>query len=172
MSNTFAAFLVALKLMESGGNYQAVNTLNYLGAYQFGEAALTDLGYVRYDGNAYDNDYGGGFTGKHGVRSVQGFLNSKRAQDKAAQEWMRLMWKYIGQERISRYAGRDVGGRTLTPSGMLAAAHLLGPKALRKWIKSNGRANLKDPYGTPITAYIDRFGGYDVPFVRVRVARN
>jgi hypothetical protein len=172
MASTFAAFLVALKLMESGGDYQAVNSLNYLGAYQFGEAALTDLGYVRYDGDAFDNNYSGGFTGKHGVRSVNDFLNSRSAQDKAAEAWMRLMWKYIRQERISRYAGRDVGGETLTPSGMLAAAHLLGAKSLKKWIKSGGKADLRDPYGTPITAYITRFGGYDVPFVSVRVASN
>lgn len=34
---TLEAFLLALSMMESGGNYQTVNTLNYLGAYQFGE---------------------------------------------------------------------------------------------------------------------------------------
>ena len=172
MSTTFAAFLVALKLMESGGDYQSVNTLNFLGAYQFGEAALTDLGYVRYDGNAYDNNYGGGFTGKNGVRSAQDFLNSKSAQDKAAKAWMRLMWKYIRQQNIAHYAGSKVNGKTLTPSGMLAAAHLLGPGALKQWIKSDGRADLRDPYGTPITMYINRFGGYDVPFASTRVASN
>jgi hypothetical protein len=172
MSTTFAAFLVALRLMESGGDYQSVNSLNFLGAYQFGEAALTDLGYVRYDGNAYDNDYSGGFTGKHGVRSKQDFLTNKPTQDKAAQQWMRLMWKYIGQHKIQHYAGRKVGGKVLTSSGMLAAAHLLGPGALKEWIKSDGRANLRDPYGTPITLYINKFGGYDVPFITMRIVSN
>ncbi|RYG91792.1 hypothetical protein EU803_04860 [Loktanella sp. IMCC34160] len=172
MSSTYAAFLVALKLMESGGDYQSVNTLNYLGAYQFGEAALTDLGYVRYDGDAFDNNYSGGFTGKDGVRSVQDFLNSARAQDRAAQEWMRLMWSYIEMYNIDHYAGREVGGQTLTVSGMLAATHLLGPGALKEYIDSDGKADLRDPYGTPIVQYINQFGGYEVPFVRVRVAQN
>jgi len=164
MSNTFAAFLIALKMVESGGDYQVVNTLDFLGAYQFGEAALTDLGYVRYDGDAYDNNYGGGWTGKNGIRSKSAFLNNERVQDKAAQEWMRLMWSYIKLERIDNYAWEQVGDVELTTSGMLAAAHLLGAGALREFIESDGKANLRDPYGTPIVQYIDNFGGYDVPF--------
>ena len=164
MSNTFAAFLISLKLMESGGDYQSVNTLNFLGAYQFGEAALTDLGFVRYDGDAYDNDYGGGWTGKYGVRSLQGFLRSERAQDRAAQDWMRLMWTYIKQDRTDRFAWQTVGSTQLTTSGMLAAAHLLGTGALREYIDSDGTADLRDPYGTPIVQYINQFSGFDVPF--------
>lgn len=166
MANTFAAFLVALRMMESGGDYSSVNTLDYLGGYQFGEAALTDLGYVRYDGNAYDNNYGGGFTGKHGIHSRQHFLGNRKVQDQAVQEWMRLLWRYIKQERIENYAGRTVGGVKLTASGMLAASHLLGADALREFIDSGGRADLRDPYGTPMVKYIEMFGGYEVPFAR------
>ena len=165
MSNTFAAFLVALKMMESGGDYQSVNTLNFLGAYQFGEAALTDLGYVRYDGDAYDNNYGGGFTGKGGVRSARDFLNNRNEQDRAALQWMHLMWSYIELNRIDHYEGSRVGDSTLTASGMLAASHLLGAGALKEYIQSNGRADLRDPYGTPIKQYINQFSGYDIPFV-------
>ena len=125
-----AAFLVALKLMESGGDYQSVNSLNFLGAYQFGEAALTDLGFVGYDGNAYDNNYGGGWTGKYGVNSANQFLASSRAQDKAMEEWLPMMWSYIELQKVDRYAWKQVGGQQLTPSGMLAAAHLLGAQSL------------------------------------------
>jgi len=164
MASTFAAFLLSLSMVESGGDYQSVNTLDFLGAYQFGEAALTDLGFVRYDGDAYDNDYGGGWTGKYGVRSKQGFLRSKRAQDRAAEDWMRLMWSYIERDRTDRYAWQMVGQTRLTTSGMLAAAHLLGPGALKDYIESNGTLDLRDPYGTPLVQYINNFNGYDVPF--------
>lgn len=162
MSNTFAAFLVALKMMESGGDYQSVNTLNFLGAYQFGEAALTDLGYVRYDGNAYDNNYSGGFTGKGGVRSAKDFLSNKKEQDRAAKAWMSLMWDYIELQRIAHYEGRNVAGSKLTASSMLAASHLLGAGALKEYIRTNGKADLRDPYGTPLKKYISKFSGYDV----------
>jgi len=166
MIKSFTAFLLALKMMESGGDYQSVNTLNFIGAYQFGEAALTDLGYVRYDGNAYDNDYSGGFTGKDGIRSIKDFLNNKRVQDAAVEKWMRLMWSYIELNRIEAFAGQPVGNITLTTSGMLAASHLLGAGALKEFIASGGTADLRDPYGTPIVHYIEKLGGYEVPFVR------
>ncbi|MDP2740764.1 MAG: hypothetical protein Q8O82_19125 [Pseudorhodobacter sp.] len=107
--NTLAAFMVVLKMMESGGDYQSVNSLNFLGAYQFGEAALTDLGFVRYDGDAYDNDYGGGWTGKYGVKSAKQFLASERAQDKAMEKWLEVMWSYIELHKVDRYAWREVG---------------------------------------------------------------
>jgi len=169
---SLAAFLVALKMMESGGDYQTVNSLNFLGAYQFGEAALTDLGYVRYDGDAYDNDYGGGWTGKHGVKSAKQFLASKPAQDKAMEEWLELMWSYIEMHKVDRYAWREVGGEVLTPSGMLAAAHLLGAESLAAYVRSDGRKDLTDPYGTPISSYIRKLNGYDVPFAPREFASN
>lgn len=161
---TLEAFLIALRMMESGGDYQIVNSLNFLGAYQFGEAALTDLGFVRYDGDAFDNDYSGGWTGKHGVHSLEGFLNSRRAQDLAMQEWMTLMWHYIELQDLHTHAWTQVGDTFLTPSGMLAATHLLGADSLAAYVHSGGRATLRDPYGTPIERYIDRLSGFDIPF--------
>lgn len=161
---TLDAFLVALSMLESGDDYQIVNSLNFLGAYQFGEAALTDLGFVRYDGDAYDNNYGGGWTGKFGIRSAEAFLSSPRAQDRAAGEWVRLMWHYIELKDLDDFAWTTIGPITLSPSGMLAAAHLLGPDALASYIHSDGRTNLRDPYGTAIETYIEKMDGYDIPF--------
>lgn len=161
---TYEGFLAALRKMESGGNYRAVNTLNFLGAYQFGEAALIDLGYVRRDRDMYDNNYGGGFTGKHGIRSANDFLNNKAVQDRAAKAWMKIMWKYIRADGLSRYAWRKVGNVQMTPSGMLAATHLLGSGALKNFIRANGKSDIRDPYGTPLAKYINTLAGYDVPF--------
>ncbi len=164
MANTFAAFLIALRMAESGGDYQAVNTLNFVGAYQFGEAALIDLGYVRLDSDVYDNDFSGGWTGKNGIRSLEAFLNNEAEQDRAANRWMRVMWSYIEYQEIDGYAWETVGQSRLTTSGMLAAAHLLGAGALKIYIESGGRADLRDPYGMPLSQYIDKLGGYNVPF--------
>ena len=163
MSN-FGAFLIALKFMESGGDYQVVNSLNFLGAYQFGEAALIDLGYVRRDADPYDNNFAGGWTGKNGIRSARQFLNSPAVQDDAAREWMDVMWRYIEHHQIDGYAWSEVGGMELTPSGMLAAAHLLGAGSLAEYIHSDGRNDLRDPYGMPLSAYIEKLNGYDVPY--------
>lgn len=157
-------FLSALRMRESGGNYGIVNTLNFLGAYQFGEAALIDLGFVRPDSNPRDNNFSGGWTGKAGVTSTRGFLANEAAQDQAAREWLGIMWSYIEDMNLARYAWTTVGGIELTPSGMLAACHLLGPGALREFITSDGTAGLRDAYGTSIRSYLREFAGYDVPY--------
>ncbi|MDX1779741.1 MAG: hypothetical protein R3256_00325 [Thalassovita sp.] len=173
---TFDAFLAALRHMESRGDYKAVNTLNFIGAYQFGEAALVDLGYVRRDRDLYDNNFGGGFRGKDGIRSVADFLNNPKVQDKAARAWMKLMWHYIEKERLSRYAGKRVGKVTLSPSGMLGATHLLGTGGLKQFIQTGGSNKIRDPYGMPIASYIERLAGYNIPFApggsRVSAALN
>ena len=173
---SYDAFFAALRHMESRGNYRAVNTLNFIGAYQFGEAALVDLGYVRRDRDLYDNNFGGGFRGKDGIRSVADFLNNPKVQDKAARAWMKLMWNYIEKERLSRYAGKRIGKVTLSPSGMLAATHLLGTGGLRQFIKTGGSNKIRDPYGMPISSYIERLAGYNIPFApggsRVTAALN
>ena len=165
MSGSYSDFLEALRLRESSGNYLAVNTLGYLGAYQFGEAALVDLGFVTLDGNAYDNDFSGGFTGKLDVYSVSDFLTSPEAQDAAALEWMPLVWRYIEAVDLDGGAGHVVDGILLTASGLLAGAHLLGAGTLRNWVQSGGTLELRDGYGTPITEYLSMFGGYEIPFV-------
>lgn len=160
----YSAFFAALRHKESRGDYQAVNTLNFLGAYQFGEAALIDLGYVRRDADIYDNNFGGGFTGKHGIRSVQDFLRNPSVQDRAAEEWMQIMWRYIEAEGLHKYAWREIGGQTLSPSGMLAATHLLGSGALKNFVMSGGSADIRDPYGMPLHTYIRDLGGFEIPF--------
>ena len=161
---SFQAFFAALRRSESGGNYKAVNTLHFIGAYQFGEAALVDLGYVRPDWNLYDNNYGGGFTGKDGIRSVKDFLDHPKVQDKAANAWMKIMWHYIELKRLQCYAFTKIGRQVLTPSGMLAATHLLGTGGLQQFIQTNGSPKIVDPYGMPMVTYVAKLEGYDIPF--------
>jgi len=163
-SGTYDAFLAELRHSESRGNYQAVNTLNFLGAYQFGEAALIDLGYVRRDRDIYDNDFSGGFTGKNGVRNIQDFLNNPEIQDKAAHAWMKIMWRYIRAKNLDRHAWKEIGGVVMAPSGMLAATHLLGWGGLKEFVESEGQVDPRDPYGMKLSTYIRRHGGFAVPF--------
>jgi len=165
MTGTYAEFLDALRMRESSGDYSAVNTLGYLGAYQFGEAALVDLGFVIRDANPYDNHFDAGFSGKLGITSAADFLAAPGAQDTAAEEWMQLLWRYIGAVEVDAVLGHVIGGIHLTASGMLAGAHLLGAGGLRDWVRSDGSLERSDAYGTSITDYLEFFGGYEIPFV-------
>jgi len=166
MSRAFEDFLAALRMRESSDDYTAVNTLGYLGAYQFGEAALVDLGFVRLDANPYDNDFGGGFTGKLGVLSASDFLDSPDAQDAAVAEWMPRLWRYLEAVDLDTALGHVIDGVHLTASGLLAGAHLLGAGGVRDWVRSGGSLDLRDGYGTSIRDYFSDFGGFEVPFVR------
>ena len=165
MTGTYAEFLAALRMRESSGDYAAVNTLGYLGAYQFGEAALVDLGFVIRDANPYDNHFDAGFTGKLGISSAADFLAAPGAQDAAAGEWMQLLWRYIGAVEVDAVLGHVIGGIHLSASGLLAGAHLLGAGGLRDWVQSGGSLERSDAYGTSIGDYLDLFGGYEIPFV-------
>lgn len=165
MSGSYSDFLSALRLRESSGDYSVVNSLGYLGAYQFGEAALVDLGFVIRDANPYDNTFSAGFTGKLGIASATEFLASPEAQDAAALEWMPLMWRYLEAVGADGALGHVIDGTLLTASGLLAGAHLLGAGTVRDWAMSYGGLEVSDGYGTPIGEYIALFGGYEIPFV-------
>jgi len=160
---SYDAFLDALGDRESSGNYGAVNTLGFLGKYQFGEAALTDVGYYSADGTAANDWQPGAFTGQGGIDSKADFLADPAAQESAIRAYMKLQWQYLGDARA--YEGQTVHGIKITESGLLAAAHLLGAGAVRSFLESDGRTVPGDAYGTPLAEYLTLFRGYDTPFV-------
>jgi len=160
----FNKFLNDLAARESSGNYRAINSYGYLGKYQFGEAALIDLGYYKPDDtkrNKRINDWKGKWTGKDGIYSVKDFLENPTVQEKAIREWMALLWKRIKQRGLDKYVGQEIDGIPITESGLLAAAHLKGVGALDKYLRGIP-VKTTDGYGTDIREYLRKFGGYDV----------
>lgn len=134
----FIAFKEALASKESQGRYRLVNTLGYIGKYQFGISALKAVG----------------------VNNTQGFLNNPRMQEKA---FVALLskHKWILQEEISKYEGEVIGGVLVTESGILAAAHLGGAGSVKRFLNTKGRRQSKDAYGTSVKTYLRDFGGYE-----------
>ena len=157
----YGDFLRALGYRESGGRYNIENSYGYLGKYQMGEGALKDAGYYRGDPTRR-NDWIGRWTGKDGVWSKEDFLNNPKAQENAIREFHRKMWSYIRALGLERYVGKKVRGILITESGLLGGAHLLGAGNVKKFLSSGGRRVPRDGYGTPITEYIRKFGGYDI----------
>jgi serralysin len=163
MRKTYADFFAAIRARESSGDYGVVSRFGYLGAYQFGEAALVDLGLAVRDANPFNNDFSKGFTGKFGVETRAEFLASKTAQDSAAAEWWNLLWNRIRFNDIEIYDQQTLNGVKLTKTGMVAASHLLGTGALIDFIESGGTDVGNDALGTTITDYIKLFAGYATP---------
>ncbi len=159
---TLQQFLNDSGARESAGNYKALNKYGYAGKYQMGEAALIDAGYYRKPSRRYNNDWTGEFVGKDNVRSLQDFLNTPRAQENAQIIFKKKQWGYLKAVGADNYLGLIINGILITPSGLLAGAHLKGAGAVIEYLKSNGKNNSKDAFRTSIESYIRQFAGYDV----------
>lgn len=134
----FIAYKEAIAFKESQGSYRLVNSLGYMGKYQFGMSALRAIGI--HDRNL--------------------FLNSPKLQEKA---FIALLAKNKWELRneIRKYKGKTIGGVRVTESGILAAAHLGGAGSVKKFFQTAGRHYMRDGYGTSLRSYMKRFGGYE-----------
>lgn len=141
--NLYVGFKEAIAFKESRGNYKKINTLGYLGKYQFGESTLNRIRI--YDTNS--------------------FLNDPKLQEEAFYKLCSLN-KWILIRDIKRSVGREINGVEITESGILAAAHLAGAGNVKKYLRSNGELNSADAYGTDVQLYMKRFAGYDTSFIK------
>ena len=159
---TLKDFLNDLGARESGGNYRAFNKYGYAGKYLMGEAALIDAGYYKKPSGRFNNDWSGTFTGRDGVRSIKDFLSNPAAQENAQIIFKKRQWGYLKAVGAHNYVGKIINGYTVTPSGLLAGAHLKGAGSVAKYLKSNGKVIEKDAFGTSVETYMKKFAGYDV----------
>jgi hypothetical protein len=134
----FIGYKEAIAFKESQGKYKKINSLGYLGKYQFGTETLKTVG----------------------VNDSSQFLNSPKMQEKA---FVALLAKNKSELKdiIDKYEGRVVAGILVTESGILAAAHLGGVGSVKKFFKHDGKRYFKDAYGTSIRSYMQDFGGYE-----------
>lgn len=132
-------FKEKLGLLESSGRYHITNRSGrYLGKYQFGELALSDIGY----------DY-----------SPEQFLSSMYLQERALYEYLKANRRYLSRE-LERFVGKTINGIKITTPGLLAAAHLGGAGSVKKFLYSG--EVFRDGNGTSIIKYLREFS--DVEF--------
>ncbi|MFT7351900.1 MAG: hypothetical protein ACI9XR_001662 [Flavobacterium sp.] len=134
----FVGFKEALAFKESQGKYNKVNSLGYLGKYQFGTSTLRSVG----------------------ISDSMRFLKNPKLQEKAFVALLKKN-KYILRNIIKKYRGKVIDGVKITESGILAAAHLGGAGSVKVFLQSNGKRKVKDKYGTSIKSYLRDFGGYE-----------
>ena len=142
LGSSYIGFKEALAFKESQGNYSRMNSLGYLGKYQFGLSTLELMG----------------------VYNANNFLNDPVLQEKVFYTNMARN-KWILRKDIQRFVGSYIKGVEITESGMLAAAHLAGAGNVKKYLRSWGQIDVSDAYGTTIAKYIRKFSGYDVSHV-------
>lgn len=165
-TGTYSDLLRALGQNESGNNYSFVSSVGYLGRFQFGEEALKAIGFYQGD-HTWAIDFLGGWTEKahgYGVWDKAGFLASPAAQDAAQAAWFQHVHDDLRALDLLKYDGQWVAGSQVTVSGLLAGAHLVGVWNLKSFLESGGSVDTRDPYGTPVSQYVSKFGGYDTVF--------
>ncbi|MCA0959365.1 hypothetical protein LCL86_09945 [Muricauda ruestringensis] len=143
LGKAFNGFKEALAFKESQGKYHRVNTLGYLGKYQFGSSTLNLMG-------VYDMD---------------DFLSNPELQEKAFEANIARN-KWILRRDIKRFKGKTIGGIQVTESGILAAAHLAGAGNVKKYLRSYGQNDVTDAYGSSISCYMKKFAGYDISNIK------
>lgn len=142
LGKSFQGFKEALAFKESRGDYFTVNTLGYLGKYQFGSETLKLLGIYNPDHFLYNPE----------LQEKAFIANAKRN-------------KWVLRKDIERFNGKVIGGVQVTESGILAAAHLAGPGSVKKFLRSYGSENFEDAYGSSVKHYMKKFSGYDTSMI-------
>lgn len=138
----------------SGFSYTFVSGAQQVGKYQLDADFLTSLGYIKSD---YYALYGreaisksGAWTGLDGATSLQTWLVSTGAQEKA-------MYKLLGRnyEAMSNNGSIKSSDNLCTIAGMLCVAHILGPgigteknPGAKRWRETGGGQNINGFTGT------------------------
>lgn len=141
----------AIGQKESGGRYTIVNTIGYAGKYQFGVAALEDLGYVvkgtwaKYKKNSVLSDPTV-WTGKSGIASLDAWKSNGPIQEEVMDIYTKRNYRTMKNAGLYN---DDVDAEKL--GGLLAVAHNQGAGASIKWVKK-GQSGA-DAYGTTVEGY-------------------
>lgn len=147
LGNSYLGFRESLAFKESQGKYEVTNTLGYLGKYQFGANTLKLIG----------------------VYNTQNFMSDPILQEKVF-ELNVARNKWILRRDIKRFVGKRINGSVVTESGIIAAAHLAGAGNVKKYLRSYGKIDFSDAYGSNIRYYMHKFSGFDIS--NVEAERN
>lgn len=145
LGKSFVGFKEALAFKESQGKYSTINTLGYLGKYQFGANTLKLMG----------------------VTDTNLFLKDPVLQENLF-ELNVARNKWILRRDIRRFVDKRINGVVITESGIVAAAHLAGAGNVKKYLRSYGQTDFSDAYGSTVAYYMKKFGGYDISQVKAK----
>jgi hypothetical protein len=140
-------FLDKLAYRESRNNWLSAKK-GYVGKYQFGKHAFKDIKKNQIDSATFVNNPNL-YPEDEQNRDVIKLLKNNKY-------YLRNYYKYIGQ---------TIGGIKITESGMLAASHLVGQKAVKNFLSSNGKINDKDGNGVSCYNYLKYFTGYKLNLI-------
>lgn len=145
-NDDFSKFKQVIGKRESGNDYKAINSLNYLGKYQFGAAALTDFGYVKKGYKNKDLKSPAAWTGKDEITDHTKFLEKQAVQEDCMKRFTKQNFTILRNKGVVR---NDSDPKHV--AGLLAVSHLKGPGDAIKF--GRGERVNPDAYGTSAESY-------------------
>lgn len=142
----YQKFVAKLKWAESRNIWDTVNNYGYMGYYQFGNAALREIG-LSY------------------ITTKKFKANPSIFPPELQEIAIKLLLKKnmsILNEYISKYNNHKIDNIYITKAGILGAAHLAGPGNVKKFLDTKGRIVFRDGNKTKITKYFRMFSEYKV----------
>jgi hypothetical protein len=140
--NDFNGFKELLGFKESTGSYSRLNKFGFMGKYQFNLNTLK----------------------MYKIKNSNNFINNPELQERVFLINVQRN-KWILRKDIKWFVGSIINGTEITESGILAAAHLSGPGNVKKYLRSNGKDDKSDAFGTSISKYIKYFKNFDLSMV-------
>jgi hypothetical protein len=136
-NDDLSIFLEKISKRESSNRLKVISKNGHMGKYQFSPKTLTWLGY---------NDY-------------EKFLNSSDLQDEVMIKYLKKNKKIL-HRYINKWDNKVLNGKLITESGILAAAHLVGPGGVIEFFKT--MEEVVDGNGVKISEYLFKFSGYNL----------
>jgi len=131
-------FLNDIAYKESTNRHYIVNQYGYMGKYQFSYHLIKRLGFDV---------------------TRREFIDDPMLQDEVMMSLLKHNKKILNSF-VNKYDGVTINGNEITKSGILAAAHLVGPHRTRRYLQY-GEVS-QDGNGTLITEYLHDFSGYSL----------
>ena len=147
----FENFLDSLSMRESSMNPDTFNTLGFIGEFQFGRLALKDVGleHITLEDFKENPD-----------------IFPKELQRKAVTKLMKLNYRRMNKLR-NKYVGKTINGIVITDSGLLGAAHIAGAGGVNKFLRTKGKYDPADAYGTKLSDYLKKFSNHDFDLAQI-----
>ena len=143
LKKDFIGFKEILGYKESTSDYKKVNKFGFMGKYQFNLNTLK----------------------MYKIKNSKKFINNAELQERVFLINVQRN-KWILRKDIKWFVGSNINNTIITESGIIAAAHLAGPGNVKKYLRSRGKYNTKDAFGTSISKYMEYFKGYDLTMIK------